>query len=86
MKAASLFVAGLAVASLSIAPAHAQSKPVAPASTESKCSTTTWPVISSVQCTIPRAKNYVECGEMVRKNGGTGMESQWWCSNQGFKS
>jgi hypothetical protein len=86
MKAVSLFVAGLAVASLSIAPAHAQSKPVAPASTESKCSTTTWPVISSVQCTIPRAKTYVECGEMVRKNGGTGMESQWWCSNQGFKS
>jgi hypothetical protein len=86
MKAASLFVAGLAVASFSIAPAHAQSKPVAPAGTESKCSTTTWPVISAVQCTKPRAKNYVECGDMVRKNGATALESSWWCSNQGFKS
>jgi hypothetical protein len=86
MKAVSLFVAGLAVASFSIAPAHAQSKPVAPASTESKCSTTTWPVVSSVQCTKPKARNYVECGDMVRKNGATAMESSWWCSNQGFKT
>jgi hypothetical protein len=86
MKAASLFVAGLAAVSLSIAPAYAQSKPIAAASAQNRCSGTTWPVISPVQCTKPLAKTYVECGEMIRKNGGTVMDSHWWCSSQGFKS
>lgn len=76
MKAALLFVAGLAVATASTAPANA----------ESKCSTTTWPTISAVQCTKPAATSYNQCLTMVKKNGSTGTDAWWWCSNQGFKS
>ena len=76
MKAASLFVAGLAVAILSIAPANA----------DHKCSVTTWPMHSAVQCSKPAAKSYAECQSMVRKNGADNSVAWWWCSNQGFKS
>jgi hypothetical protein len=51
MKAASLFIAGLAAATLSIDPANA----------EQKCSGTTWPVVSPVPCTKPTATSYAEC-------------------------
>lgn len=56
------------------------------ATTTGNCSTTTWPVVSSVQCTKPYAHNYVECTEMVAKNGSRSSDAWWWCSNQGFKN
>jgi hypothetical protein len=79
MKTVSLFVA--IVASLSIGPAS-----IAPANAESKCSTTTWPMVSTVPCTKPKATSYAECQSMVKKNGATASDGWWWCSNQGFKS
>jgi hypothetical protein len=87
MKASSLFVAGLAVAISSIAPANAQKLKAATtlATTSGNCSTTTWPNVSAVQCTKPYAHNYVECTEMVGKTGSKPSDAWWWCSNQGFK-
>jgi hypothetical protein len=76
MKASSLFLAGLAASILSIAPAKA----------DHKCSTTTWPMLSAVQCSKPKATSYAECQTMVRKNGSTASDAWWWCSSQGFKS
>jgi hypothetical protein len=55
--------------------------------TTGNCSTTTWPTVSAVQCTKPVAHNYVECTEMVAKNGSRPSDAWWWwCSNQGFKN
>jgi len=59
---------------------------VAPAGTTSKCSVTTWPNVSPVQCMKPRARNYVECTENVVKNGNRSSDAWWWCSNLGFKN
>jgi hypothetical protein len=56
------------------------------ATTTGNCSTTTWPTVSPVQCTKPFAHNYVECTEMVAKNGSRPSDAWWWCSNQGFKN
>jgi hypothetical protein len=56
------------------------------ATTTGNCSTTTWPTVSPVQCTKPVAHNYVECTEMVAKNGSRPSDAWWWCSNQGFKN
>ena len=56
------------------------------ATTTGNCSTTTWPTVSPVQCTKPVARNYVECTEMVAKNGSRPSDAWWWCSNQGFKN
>ena len=88
MKAASLFVAGLAAAMSSIVPANAQSKPVATtlATTTGNCSTTTDFTVSPVPCRKTTARSYVECAERVAKNGGRSTDAWWWCSNQGFKN
>ena len=59
MKVA-IFVAGLAVAISSIAPANAA---------QDRCSSTTWPMISPVQCRTPKTTGYVACLEGVRKLG-----------------
>jgi hypothetical protein len=75
MKVASIFVAGLAVAMLSIAPAKA----------DHNCSVSS-ATISVVPCTKPVARNYVECTTMVKTNGSTPADAWWWCSRQGFKS
>jgi hypothetical protein len=56
------------------------------ATTTGNCSTTTWPTVSPVQCTKPFAHNYVECTEMVARNGSRSSDAWWWCSNQGFKN
>jgi hypothetical protein len=56
------------------------------ATTTGNCSTTTWPTVSPVPCTKPFAHNYVECTEMVAKNGSRLSDAWWWCSNQGFKN
>jgi hypothetical protein len=86
MKIASLFVAGLAVAIssiaiLSITPANAaQDKP------QDKCSSTTWPMVSPVQCRKPRQTSYTACTDAVRKFGWEAVGAWYYCSNQGFKS
>jgi hypothetical protein len=84
MKTASLFIAGLAVAFLSIAPASAEKNEKI--ENTCKCSTTTWPVISATQCNKPRATSYVECVKMVTDKGWRGSDAWWGCSNQGFKN
>ena len=43
-------------------------------------------IVSPVQCTKPFARNYIECTEMVTKNGNRSSDAWWWCSNQGFKN
>jgi hypothetical protein len=88
MKASSLFVAGLAVAILSIAPASAEKRVASTTltTTTGNCSTTTWPTVSPVPCTKPSAHSYVECATMVRKLGVEPSGAWWWCSNQGFKN
>jgi len=83
MKAWSLFVAGLAVAIWSIAPANAENKYLA--TTTGNCSTTS-DIVSPVPCTKPVAHNYVDCTERVRKNGARPSDAWWWCTNQGFKN
>ena len=75
MKVA-LFVAGLAVAISSIAPANA-----APG-----CSSSTWPMISAVQCAKPRTTSYVACHEAIVKIGWGAVNAWYYCSSQGFKS
>jgi hypothetical protein len=79
-----------AVARSSVSIASASDAPVygrdTLASTTGNCSTTTWPSVSPVQCTKPFAHNYVECTEMVAKNGSRSSDAWWWCSNQGFKN
>ena len=85
MKAASLFVAGLAIAISSIAPANA-----APVRTTGNA--------PSVGCSwaggwnFSRCKNvgnwksYSECKEGVAKTGWRDFESWWYCSSVGFKN
>jgi hypothetical protein len=85
MKAASLFVAGLAVAILSIAPANAQTKPIAPADLN-KCSSTSYPAHSAVQCWKPTAANYTECVKILTDKGWRASDTWWTCTNQKFKS
>ena len=77
MKVASLFVAGLAVAISSITPANAAAN---------KCSSTTWPMVSAVQCAKPLTTSYSACQEMLRKKGWEHSSTWWYCSSQGFKS
>ena len=59
MKTASLFAAGLAVAILSIAPANAEKNENNENNKKYGCSTTTWPAISPVQCSKPKASSYL---------------------------
>jgi hypothetical protein len=83
MRAALLFVAGVAVAVLSTVPANAQGKYLA--TTTGECSTTTG-VVSPVPCTKATARSYVECTERVTKNGSRSTDAWWWCTNQGFRN
>jgi hypothetical protein len=83
MRAALLFVAGVAVAILSTVPANAQNKYLA--TTTGECSTTTG-VVSPVPCTKATARSYVECTERVAKNGSRSTDAWWWCTNQGFRN
>jgi hypothetical protein len=88
MKTSSLFVVGLAVAALSIAPANAEKRSTIPviATTTGNCSTTTWPTVSPVQCAKPYGHSYVECTTLIRKLGVEPSGTWWWCSNQGYKN
>ena len=88
MRATSLFVASLAAATLSFAPANA-GKIVAPItypSSTGNCSATSWPRFSAEQCSKPVAHSYTECAAMVRKTGADSNGAWWWCSSQGFKN
>ena len=81
MKVASLLVAGLALAFLPIATANAEK-----IEDKWKCSSTTWPMVSPVQCAKPKAANYVECTRMVKEEGWSAGDAWYGCTNQGFKS
>jgi hypothetical protein len=79
MKASSLFVASLAVAITSIAPANAE---------DCRCTTTTWPGFSAAPCGCARTQkvsSYAECTTAGMKTGARGPEVWWYCSGQGFK-
>jgi hypothetical protein len=84
MKAGSLFIAGLAVATLSIAPASAQKN--IKVADNYKCSSTSWPVMSPFQCNKPVATSYVECVRMVTDKGWRASDAWYGCSNQAFKN
>jgi len=84
MKTSSLFVAGLAVAILSIAPANAEKSRKNEDSY--KCSTTTAPVISAVQCSKTVAPSYVDCTTRVKQGGWEPSFAWWWSTNQGYKN
>jgi|GraSoi2013_100cm_1033763.scaffolds.fasta_scaffold25529_3 hypothetical protein len=86
MKATSLFVAGLAVAIWSIAPANAEKNENN--QNHPKCSTTTWPVHSATPCLGPNfhPASYVECTTTATKMGWRASDAWWGCSNQGFKN
>jgi hypothetical protein len=92
MKAASILVAGLAVAALSIAPATAG--PPANAAVTSVPSTNGAKIgcsfaagfrVSST-CRDARFKSYVECTMAGTKMGWGSLESYWYCSSLGLKS
>jgi hypothetical protein len=72
------------LALLSIAPAQAQSKPIANADLN-KCSTTTYPANSAVQCWKPTAASYVECVKILTDKGWRASDTWWTCTNQKFK-
>jgi hypothetical protein len=78
VKTVSLLVASLAVVISSSAPANA----VDP----NKCSTTTYPAHSAVQCWKPTAANYTECVKILTDKGWRGPDTWWTCTNQKFKS
>jgi hypothetical protein len=79
MKVA-LFVAGLAVAISSIVPA------VPANAAQAQCSSTTWPMISAVQCRKPKQTSYAACTDAIRKLGWEASGAWYYCSSQGFKS
>jgi hypothetical protein len=70
MKAASLFVAGLAVAILSIAPANAQKR-------NDGCNENTWRPLTGEPCPTIKPSSYVECTVTYRKLGWKGSEREW---------
>jgi hypothetical protein len=77
MKTSSLFVAGLAVAILSIAPANAERKKdnknnsdCAPSNCQGKFKPT----------------SYAECMALGNKRSWDANTASWYCSNQGFKN
>jgi hypothetical protein len=79
MKTVSLLVASLAVVISSSAPAIADTD-------LNKCSTTTYPAHSAVQCWKPTAANYTECVKILTDKGWRGPDTWWTCTNQKFKS
>jgi len=82
-----LLAFSLSIASANAAPRKPVAEPSNPKVQDSyKCSTTTWPAFSAVQCNKPFAHNYAECVKMVTDNGWRAAEAWWGCSNQGFKN
>ena len=94
MKAASILAAGLAVATLSIAPATAgptgnaaiRRAPSANAPWDVGCSWAAgWNFSSTCQNTA-NYKTYVECTTALKKIGTGPLGTWWYCSSLGFKS
>jgi hypothetical protein len=96
MKTASLFVAGLAIAISSIAPANAEATRVTtgPAASSFRSGNAPWVGCSiglgwgfSSTCrNLANYKTYAECQTGVAKSGATSLESWWYCSSLGFKN
>ena len=96
MKASLLFVAGLAIAILSIAPANAEATRVTTGATASSfrsgnapwvgCSVAGGWNFSSTCRNLANFKTYNECTASASKVGGRSLESWWYCSSLGFKN
>ena len=96
MKASFLFVAGLAIAISSIAPANAEATRVTTGATTSSfrsgnapwvgCSVAAGWNFSSTCRNLSNFKSYNECTAAAPKVGGTPVESWWYCSSLGFKN
>jgi hypothetical protein len=96
MKASLLFVAGLAVAISSIAPANAEATRVTTGATTTSFRTGNAPWVgcsiaggwnfSSTCRNLASFKSYNECTTGVAKMAGTSLESWWYCSSLGFKN
>jgi hypothetical protein len=95
MKASLLFVAGLAIAISSIAPANAEATRVTTGATTTSfrsgnapwvgCSIAAGWNFSSTCRNLSNFKSYVECTTALSKAAGTSLESWWYCSSLGFK-
>ncbi|GIQ78164.1 hypothetical protein [Bradyrhizobium sp. RD5-C2] len=89
---ASLLLAGLAVAILSIAPANAETKPklAKQAAAGPGCSVSgTWPNPTPVVCWpegVKRFHNFNECRESFLKLGFDTAGISWFCTSQGYKT
>jgi hypothetical protein len=95
MKASLLFVAGLAIAISSVAPANAEATRVTTGANSSfrsgnapwvGCSIGLGWGFSSTCRNLANFKTYAECQEGVAKQGGRSIESWWYCSSLGFKN
>ena len=95
VKASLLFVAGLAIAISSIAPANAEATHVTTGATTTSfrsgnapwigCSGAAgWTHFSSTCRNLANFKSYNECTPGVAKAAGTSLESWWYCSSLGF--
>jgi hypothetical protein len=84
MKASLLFVAGLAIATSSIA---ANAAPVHAAGTAPRvgCSVAGGWNFSSCR-NVGNWKSYTECKEAAAKMGWRDLEGWWYCSSVGFKN
>jgi hypothetical protein len=96
MKASLLFVAGLAIAISSIAPANAEATRVTTGATTTSFRSGNAPWVgcsgaggwnfSSTCRNLANFKSYNECTTGVAKAAGTSLESWWYCSSLGFKN
>jgi hypothetical protein len=96
MKASLLFVAGLAIAISSIAPANAEATRVTTGATTSSfrsgnapwvgCSVSAGWNFSSTCRNLSNFKSYAECTDGLNKGGATSLEKYWYCSSLGFKN
>jgi hypothetical protein len=95
MKASLLFVAGLAIAISSVAPANAEATRVTTGENSSfrsgsapwvGCSIGLGWGFSSTCRNLANFKTYADCQTGVAKSGSTSLESWWYCSSLGFKN
>ena len=92
MKASLLFVAGLAIAISSIAPANAEATGATTSSFRSGnapwvgCSISAGWNFSSTCRNLANFKSYNECTTGIAKAAGSSLESWWYCSSLGFKN
>jgi hypothetical protein len=85
MKASLLFVAGLAIAISSIAPANAAPVHATGNAPSDGCSWAAGFKFSTCK-NVGNWKSYSECKEAVAKAAWRDLESWWYCSSMGFKN